>query len=264
MINSSRLIHPKDFFSSRAYEDTYVITVDSDEGYSRILLEENGCQIISDYQNLYLVELITEKDPGSLLNLDGIVQIRKPHRPIPCVTSEGVELVGADEWHDHGHTAQYVKIAIIDVGFQGLAQAIAAGELPEDLDTIDFTGYGMESLSRHGTAIAEIVHDMAPDAHLSLMNTYSEIDLGNAKDYCIENDIRIINHSVGYANTGGHDGTGVVCEIADDAADHGILWVNAIGNHVFNHYHAQFSDSDSDQEVEVEKPPYYTKYTIAR
>jgi len=37
----------------------------------------------------------------------------------------------------------------------------------------------------HGTAVAEIVHDMAPDARLSLVCVDSLASLGQAKDYVV-------------------------------------------------------------------------------
>jgi hypothetical protein len=209
-------------------------------------LGANSIEPVGRYRNLMECRMPTSCLPRTT-NIGGEeFFVRSPHRPIPCVVSEGVDLAGADDWHAHGFTGEGAKVAVIDVGFIGLANAIAAGEIPAEVTTVDFTGYGMESLGQHGTAVAEIVYDMAPDAELTLMNTYSEVDLGNAKDYCIENGIHVINHSVGYANTGGHDGTGIVCDIANDAAENGILWVNAIGNHAYNHYRGVFMDSGSD------------------
>ncbi|MBN1425834.1 S8 family serine peptidase [Candidatus Fermentibacteria bacterium] len=218
------------------------------EGYKPLPqghLASRGAQILGQNGNLHVCS-VTIPQLRAVADLRGVRYVRAPARPIPLVTSEGVALTGADQWHAHGFTGAGAKVAVVDVGFQNLSQAIAAGEIPEDVTTVDFTGYGMESLSRHGTAVAEIVHDMAPDADLTLINTYSEVDLANAKDYCIANGIRVINHSVGYANTGGHDGTGTVCQIADDAADHGIFWANAIGNHAYNHYRGSFVDADGD------------------
>ncbi len=235
-------------------EDRVQVTVEGDPGLDESRLAEAGAAVRSRYEGLFLCA-VPVASLADVAAVEGVAWVRPPHRPIPCITSQGVALTGAAEWHAHGFTGAATKVAVIDVGFQGLSQAIAAGEIPSDVVTIDFTGYGMESLSRHGTAVAEIVHDMAPDASLVLINTYSEVDLGNAKDYCVSAGVRVINHSVGYANTGGHDGTGVVCAIADDAAQHGIFWSNAAGNHAFNHYHATFTDADGDSLHEFQGNP---------
>ncbi|MCU0610678.1 MAG: S8 family serine peptidase [Candidatus Eisenbacteria bacterium] len=228
------------------------------EGCIRVVIERDPCgewgdlslrapggAITGRYGRLVEVAIPIAALEG-LSRMPGVRWVRLPFRPLPCVVSEGVALTGAEAWHGRGITGEGVEVAIIDVGFQGLAAAIASGELPADVTTMDFTGYGMESLSKHGTVVAEIVHDMAPGAHLTLLNTYSEVQLGQAKDYCVQHGIRVVNHSVGYENTGGHDGTGIVCEVADDAAAQGILWCNAAGNHARKHYRGPFTDADGD------------------
>ncbi len=200
-------------------------------------------EVLATYGDLLLVALPIHNLPKEEM---GISWIRLPFKPLPCVVSEGVSLTNAFEWHERGITGESAKVAVIDLGFVGLWSAVAAGELPADIDTVDYSGSGMESATSHGVAVAEVVHDMAPGAHLTLINTTNEVDLGNAKDYCITNGIHIINHSVGYANTGGYDGTGLICDMANDANASGILWVNAAGNHAHMHYRGVFFDSNSD------------------
>ncbi|MBE0635819.1 hypothetical protein IH601_07480, partial [Candidatus Bipolaricaulota bacterium] len=58
----------------------------------------------------------------------GIVFIREPFRPVPlAVVSQGVVLTGAADVHDAGFEGQGVKVAIIDLGFDHLTEAQAAG-----------------------------------------------------------------------------------------------------------------------------------------
>jgi subtilisin family serine protease len=73
------------------------------------------------------------------------------------------------------------------------------------------------------------------------------VDLQNATDYCITNGIDIINHSVGWYDTNFYDGTGIVANIANNARDNGILWVNAAGNEATDgHWQGPFVDFDGD------------------
>ena len=162
------------------------------------------------------------------------------------VVSQGVELVGASEYHNSGYKGQNTKVAIIDIGFNGLDRSQKHGELPEDVVTEDFTGTGLQTGRNHGTAVAEIVHDMAPEANLYLCKVADEVDLENAKDYCIEQGVNIINHSWGWLNSNFTDGKGLVCDIANDARAHNILWVNAAGNNAHKHYQGFFTDIDGD------------------
>lgn len=177
----------------------------------------------------------------------GISYIRLPYLPCPlATTSEGVDLSGALAYHNSGYEGQGTKVAIIDLGFIGLSSAQANGNLPSTVITQDFTGTGIEADSDHGTAVAEIVYDMAPQAELYLIKIEDEVDLENAKDYCILEGVDIVNHSVSWVNTNFTDGTGVVCNIANDAKANGILWINAAANSAKRHYQGFFVDDDND------------------
>jgi subtilisin family serine protease len=177
----------------------------------------------------------------------GISYIRLPLTPFPAeVRSEGVGLINALAYHNSGYLGQNTKVAIIDLGFERLAAAQANGDIPYTIISKDFTGKGLSSGTTHGTDMAEIVHDVAPQAQLYLIKITDEVDLENAKDYCVSEGVDIINHSWGWFNTNFTDGTGLVCSIADDARSSGILWVNAAGNWAQKHYQGVFLDSDDE------------------
>ena len=68
-------------------------------------------------------------------------------------------------WHAKGFTGKGVKVAVIDAGFAGLAERQAAGEVPANAVTQDFCGGSSRRIgARDG--VAEIVHEIAPDAQL--------------------------------------------------------------------------------------------------
>jgi len=191
---------------------------------------------------------------GSLADLarrhDLIDHIRAPIRARPCapIISEGVEKTGAGRWHQSGWTGAGVKVAVIDVGFIGLAQATAQNELPGDAIARDFTGEGLEATTEHGVGVAEIVHDIAPDAQLYLLKVAFETHLQSAVSYCKSNGIDIINFSAGFDGFNFYDGVAYSSmvpspiTIANDAAANGILWVNAAGNERRNHALIQWRD----------------------
>lgn len=182
-----------------------------------------------------------------ILQHTGIAFMRPPAVPQAlAVASEGVALTGAGAYHASGLKGRGVKIAVIDLGFAGLSAAQARGELPSSVQKIDYTGTGLESGTSHGTAVAEIIYDMAPEAELYLMKIADEVDLEQAKDDCIRYGIKVINHSVGWLNTNFYDGRGTVAEIAADARNRGILWVNAAGNYALKHWKGFPGDSDRD------------------
>lgn len=160
--------------------------------------------------------------------------------------SEGVELTGASEYHELGYKGQNTKVAVIDIGFNNLTNSQNNGELPSNMITKDFTGTGLEAGRTHGTGVAEIVYDMAPEAQFYLIKIADEVDLENAKNYSIDQGVDIINHSWGWLNTNFTDGTGVICDIANDARSNGIIWLNAAHNLAHRHYQGFFTDTNNN------------------
>jgi len=196
--------------------------------------------------------LVMAKIPISKLleiadRVDGISYIRLPYTPLPAsVLSEGVALTNAVDYQSEGYEGQNTRVAVIDLGFNQLEDFQNVGELPSDIISKDYTGDGLTIGESHGTKVAQIVYDMAPRAQLYFIKVANEVHLEKAKDYCITQGIDIINHSWGWPNTNFTDGTGDVCDIADDARANGILWVNAAGNAAEQHYQDSFSDTDGD------------------
>ena len=188
--------------------------------------------------------------------VSGISFVKSPDLIIPTVVeSQGVHLTGADTYHNAGFDGTGVKVAVIDVGFQYLSNAINNGELPSNVIKVDCTGTSCLSsdfsseTDSHGTAVAEVVYDMAPGASIYLIKVADKLDLRDAKDYAIHNGIKIINLSGGYLNQNFYDGecwsTNAVCT-ANDAHAHNILWVNSAGNEARRHYEAEFTDPDGN------------------
>ena len=187
-----------------------------------------------------------------LAQVSGYAYVRLPYEPFPLATSEGAGLVGASAFHAQGIRGAGVKVAIIDLGFKGLSASQARGDLPYSVITKDFTGTGIETGISHGTAVAEIVHDIAPDAELYLIKIGNEVDLDNAVTYCIQQGVDIINHSLGWYNTNFYDGSGTICDIARRATSAGILWVQAAGNDAQKHWEGSFTDTNSDGWLDTE------------
>ena len=185
----------------------------------------------------------------AISELPGVRFVRKPYRPhtqeAQETWSEGGHLIKAYDNYYAGVRGKGVKVAIIDDGFKGANEL--SGDMPARWGYRDYTGEGIYAgESVHGTACAEVIHDMAQEAELYLYKVGDLADLENAKDQCIRNGIDIINHSMGWFGTGIGDGRGAACDIVNDAADKGILWVNAAGNNAKSHYYGFWSDSDSD------------------
>ena len=238
---------------------TLFIYLDKDKPINIKSLQAHGAEIIKGTDDVIKVNVPVGMLRAIADNVEGVSFIKLPDKPISQTTSQGVGLTGASSYHSAGNMGSGAKVAIIDLGFKGLTSAILNGELPGGIYVLDCTGSGCVNKTppwdliwegeEHGTAVAEIVYDMAPDAQLYLMKVDDPSDLVDAKNFCIANGIKIINHSIGWFNTNFYDGqcynSNPVCT-ANDAYANGILWVNSAGNHALEHYEAIFTDSNVD------------------
>jgi hypothetical protein len=205
-----------------------------------------GAEIELRYRHLVRAWVPFARLEAVASGVPALVRMRLPFRPQPLMESQGVGITGASDFQALGFDGSGVKVAIIDLGFINLSNAQAQGELPAGVIAVDFTGTGIESTLKHGTGVAEVVHDMAPGAQLFLLKIDDDVALGAAKEYCIDNGIQVINHSVAWFAAAFYDGTGIIDQIADDAYAHGILWVNATGNYARTHYQSILRDDDND------------------
>ena len=238
---------------TRDLQDTVVVILVPHLGQASASIDTSslaalGGRVLAQSKSLMRVSV-----PASSLlavsELPGVRFVRRPYRPHAQeeTWSEGGWLIKAydNAYDNHYVRGQGVKVAIIDGGFKGADELL--GDMPARWLYRDYTGEGIYAgESVHGTACAEIIHDVAPEAELTLLKTGDLVDLENAKDLCIREGIDIINHSIGWFGTGIGDGRGEACDIVNDAADNGILWVNSAGNDAQSHYYGFWFDSDDD------------------
>ena len=189
---------------------------------------------------------------STLSKLANDAAINYIRRPLPAtlagIVSEGVALTRAPAWHNNDYKGWGVKIAVLDLGFTGY-QSLLGTELPASVTARSFRQDGdiTGGSERHGTACAELVYDMAPEATLYLVNFSTEVEFAQAVDWLIQQGVHMISSSVCWVNAGPYDGTGVICDIVENAYQHGILWANAMGNSTRRHWEGRFQDSDADQ-----------------
>ncbi|MFN8512103.1 MAG: S8 family serine peptidase [Chloroflexia bacterium] len=179
-----------------------------------------------------------------------------PQGPVPtslegaisAVTTEGVKASGADRWQAAGFYGQGVKIGIVDVGFGGYEKLIGT-ELPttDRLQTRSYASNKSLGTEVHGTAVAEIVHDMAPDASLWLVRIDTNISTENAIKWLVDEvGVDLISMSIGSAGYYRADGTSTGAKAVDYAYSKGVLCIIAAGNEADSHYGATFTDEDGD------------------
>ncbi|MFN0072186.1 MAG: S8 family serine peptidase [Chloroflexota bacterium] len=207
-----------------------------------------GGRAEAEYANL-IQALVPVSALQNIANRTDVLRVAPPLRPVShSVLGEEVPSTGAMAWQINAVNGAGVKVAIIDLGFAGLSARQAAGDLPNTVVTQDFCAGGFDGPEDHGTAVAEIVHEMAPQAQLYLVCVGTQVELGQALNYAKAQGVHIINHSVGWYNSSRGDGSGAAGSpdaIVADARSNGILWVNSAGNASESHWSGTFSDTDS-------------------
>lgn len=160
------------------------------------------------------------------------------------LVSQGVYRMGADAMWGAGFLGQGQTVAVVDEGFQGLDRAIALGELPPvERMTVHSTDplHGLDGNNKldvptpHGVRMAEIVHDMAPAAHLVLVRYSTVEQFAAAARWVAEQGIPIVTHSNSHLR-GPFDGSGPYARAVDAAHAAGVLWVNSAGNYARRHW----------------------------
>lgn len=186
-----------------------------------------------------------------------ILYIRKPEevvlfesQQVGASTTEGLAAMNGVAWHNNGYTGAGVKVAIIDGGFVGYSSLLGS-DLPSTVTIKNFVDYESDSQvngsSEHGTACAEVIHDIAPNASLYLIKIATNLDLEEAVNWLISSqNVDIISTSLGWYNLTPGDGTGFFADLVQEATDSGILWLTAAGNDREAHWGGLYSDPTSN------------------
>jgi len=166
--------------------------------------------------------------------------------PAGEIVSEGVAETNADAWHAGGYRGRGVKIGIIDFGFSGY-KSLLGSELPSAVNVWGKSPAGPESEGLdHGTLVAEVIHDMAPEADLFLARIGTITDFEAARVWLLSQGVQVINHSAGWHLSGLLDGGGNINASVTDAVGKGVFWAGTAANQRKRHWMGDFTDPDGD------------------
>jgi hypothetical protein len=180
--------------------------------------------------------------------------VRLPVAPIPdqgTVVSEGVSLMGSRLWNSAGLDGKGVRVGVLDSGFFRY-EALVGQELPPRERVVarsfrrDNAMFSPSSPSRHGTALAEIVHDVAPGATLYLTAFGTDVELRRAMDYLIGERVDVISTSFSIPS-GCFTGPGIFEPYLRKAREAGIFWSSSGGNDGDQHWEGRWRDDDADR-----------------
>ena len=178
--------------------------------------------------------------------------------PQQQISGNGPAVHGSLGWNEAGVTGQGIKVGIIDNGFVGFSELMGT-ELPgmvtarcyrigTDLPTEKLKD--CERTTVHGTATAETIIDIAPDASLYLANAWTRGDTEDAVEWMMNSGVKVINGSIRRRFDGPGDGTSPYSDsplnVLDRAVNAGIVWINSAGNDARTTWYGTPSDTDGD------------------
>lgn len=115
----------------------------------------------------------------ALRAVDGVVEVGRPEYALHArgsAISEGDEALGAAAARERfGVDGSGVRVAVISDGIRGLSAAQERGDAPQLVEALAF-GAGRLGRSSEGTAMIELVHDLAPGAEISFGAISTDLD----------------------------------------------------------------------------------------
>lgn len=172
------------------------------------------------------------------------------------VITQGFDVMGIESWHQAGFLGQGVKVAIWDFGFYEYDRLLGS-DLPQNPITQAF-GSPLEGDPeeiqvdpdglRHGTAVAEIVYDIAPQADFYLLATSDvQSDMMAGLQWLIDEQVDVVVASLSLPDHGCLDVDASPFEpIFAQMRSAGILFIAAAGNDRLAHWQGFFEDVEGD------------------
>jgi subtilisin-like proprotein convertase family protein len=181
--------------------------------------------------------------------LPAVRSIGLPDYAVPrtgSVTSAGDAIHRADEvrrrFAAQGIDGSGVRIGVISDGVSNRAQVAASPyfDLPTNI-TIDPARPGN---GNEGTAMLEIIHDLAPEASLYFSGPTTSIEMSNAIDWMVSQGVNVIVDDFAfYAEPFFADGP--LAQAVANAVARGVTYVTAAGNDAQSHYQAPYVQGSS-------------------
>jgi Subtilase family len=170
--------------------------------------------------------------------VDKIIPPSYGHTRVGSVTAEADSIIGADQARaEFGIDGSGVKVGVISDGVASLGNSQASGDLPS------FVQIGDAGSGDEGTALLEIIHDIAPGADLAFHTGNSTMKFIEAVEFFSNNGVDIIVDDIGYLSEPFFQ-DGSVAQAAANAVKQGKVFVSAAGNDQDRHYQALYMDVD--------------------
>ena len=193
-----------------------------------------------DERNGLVTARVTVDELAALAHLKGVRQVREVDRPVVAagkVTTAGDAVIRADALRARGLTGSGVRIGVISDGVGGLAAARASGDLGE------VRVLSNEQGGNEGTAMLEIVYDIAPGAEL-YFHDHGDSVLGfnRAVDDLVAAGCTVIVDDVAWPREPFFEDGVIATHLEGLLASQRLVYVSATGNYARQHFQGAFVD----------------------
>lgn len=239
------------------------IHASSPGGVSRGALRTAGADV-TDVRDGVVSARVAPEALEAVADVPGVQRVEPVMKGITnagSVVTEGDALLGADEVRAvYGRRGQATKICVISNGIGGADVAAGTGDLPGTrrfrdgtrrprVDVCPADELNVVDQGAEGTAMLEIVHDIAPLARLGFCPAFGpDGQQGLARSIqWLANDAfngrgcDVIVDDVAYL-TEPYFEDGPVAQAVDAAADDGVLYFSSAGNSANSHYERTYAD----------------------
>ena len=172
------------------------------------------------------------------VNISNISECFSGYLKTGSVTSEG------DAIHKTNMVRQYlgadgsgISVGVISDGADSIASAQASGDLPSVVNIIDNSAGGNE-----GTAMMEIVHDLAPGANLYFSEGFeSSLEFINSIHDLANAGCRVIVDDIGYFSEPYFEEGPIASAVRDVIENDNVVYASSAGNSQEEHYEGDYS-----------------------
>jgi len=182
------------------------------------------------------------------------------HNQQGAIGTQGDPVIRADIVRQQlGATGTDIRVGVISDGMRGLSQSIASGDLPaQGVSSRSFRADGDLNAGAEGTAMLEIIHDVAPGATLFFANMSTSVEFIQAVNWLADEaggpnarrgtpgGVDILVEDVAFFNNGAYDGSSAVSQALSNAVSRGVAVFASVGNYAQSHYQGLFTDTDGD------------------
>lgn len=188
----------------------------------------------------------------AIASLDFVTSVRPVAPPITntgSVLSQGDTIHRADQARaTFGVSGAGVKVGVLSDSVDGMATAVSSGDLPSDVQVLQ-AGSG----AGEGTAMLEIVHDLAPGAPLAFYGPSSSGDMIAGITQLAANGASVIVDDIWFFDQPIYE-EGPIAQTVNEKAAQNVVYATSAVNSARKHYGSTFNTAGGERPFHLFAP----------